>query len=251
MGVYAKDVILKIIGELSSSKANYKSLEFYGETVKQFSISSRMTVCNMVVEMGAKAGIVPTDETTKKYLEARTQNNYQTILSDPQANYLEEFSFDISDLEPQVACPHEVDNVKGISDLADIQIHQGFIGSCTNGRLEDLQIVAKVLENQKIQPGVRLIVCPASKDIYLHAIQNGTIETIVKAGGVILNPGCGPCLGAHQGVLASGETAISTSNRNFRGRMGSPDAEIYLASPATVAASAIFGEITNPNKIIK
>ena len=250
-GVYSKDVILNIIGELSASGATYKALEFYGNAVENFSVSDRMTLCNMAVEMGAKSGIVPPDNTIKDYLQhnAQIQQPIEIISSYKNANYAQELSFDISSLEPQVACPHEVDNVKPISELSGINIDQAFIGSCTNGRLEDLKIAGEILSGRKIHSEVRLLVCPASRLVYLDALQEGIIEKIVKAGGIILNPGCGPCLGAHQGVLASSEVAISSSNRNFRGRMGSPNSEIYLGSPATVAASAVTGKITDPRTL--
>jgi homoaconitate hydratase family protein len=245
-GVYAKDVILKIISEFTASGANYKTIEFYGETIKHFSISERMTLCNMTIEMGAKAGIVPPDKNTNNYLRNRSKKAFKNITSDKDAQFIKEITFDISKLEPQVAFPHAVDNVKDISEAAGIKINQAFVGSCTNGRLEDLKAVGDLLTGRTVHPDVRLLVCPASVDVYLNALKAGIIEKIILAGGVILNPGCGPCLGAHQGVLAAGEVAISSSNRNFRGRMGSPEAEVYLASPATVTASAIKGEITNP-----
>ena len=250
-GVYSKDVILKIIGEITSSGATYKALEFYGNTVKDFSIADRMTICNMAIEMGAKTGIVPGDERTLDYLKnlPSSQENINLLSSHENAEYSDEFQIEVSDLVPQVSCPHEVDNVKDVSEVAGTKIDQAFIGSCTNGRLEDLKVAAQILANRRIHPDVRLLVCPASQDIYLAALTAGILETIIQAGGIILNPGCGPCLGLHEGVLADGEVAISTSNRNFRGRMGSPNAEIFLGSPVTAAASAVKGEITNPNKI--
>jgi homoaconitate hydratase family protein len=248
--VFSKDVILKIIGEVSISGATYKALEFYGNIVKQFSISSRLTLCNMVVEMGAKTGIVPPDDITIDYLKSRVKAKSTPIYSDPNATFEDELEFNVSNLEPQVACPHSVDNVKNISDVSGKKIDQAFIGSCTNGRLEDIQIASEILKGHSVHPDVRLLVCPASQYVYLNALTSGYLERIIRAGGIILNPGCGPCLGAHQGVLAGGEVAISSSNRNFRGRMGSPDAEIYLGSPATVAASAITGELTNPTQFL-
>jgi 3-isopropylmalate dehydratase large subunit len=244
--VHAKDVILKIIGEFTSSGANYKAIEFYGSVVDNFSISERMTICNMTIEMGAKTSICPPDKKTIDYLTARTENQINPVFADSDANYVEDLDYDFSELEPQVSCPHAVDNVKNVSEVVGTRIDQVFIGSCTNGRLEDLRIVAKILKNRTINKNVRLIVCPASRDTYIDALQEGIIETIITSGGLVLNPGCGPCLGAHQGVLASGEVAISTSNRNFRGRMGSSEAKIYLGSPATAAASAVMGEITDP-----
>ncbi len=247
--VYAKDVILKIIGELTSSGATYKALEFYGSIIDNFSISDRMTMCNMAVEVGAKTGIVPLDDRTIGYLKSRTSEPFDPVLSDPDAVFKKTFDFDFSELKPQVSCPHAVDNVKDVSAVIGTPIDQAFIGSCTNGRLEDLRIAAEILDGQSVHRDVRLIIGPASAEVYLKAITEGILETLVRAGGVVLNPGCGPCLGAHQGVLASGEVAISSSNRNFQGRMGSLDSKIYLSSPATVAASAIKGEITDPRSI--
>jgi 3-isopropylmalate/(R)-2-methylmalate dehydratase large subunit len=247
--VHGKDVILKIIRELTSSAATYKTIEFYGPIIQNFSISERMTLCNMAVELGAKAGIVPPDTVTIDYLEHRTKEPIKPVLSDPDAAFSDSYDFELSDLAPQVACPHAVENVKDIADVAGTRIDQAFIGSCTNGRLEDLRVAADILKGKSVHPDVRLLVCPASREVYLKAMNESIIRRIIEAGGLVLNPGCGPCLGAHQGVLASGEVAISSSNRNFRGRMGSPESEIYLGSPATVAASAIKGEITDPRTI--
>jgi homoaconitate hydratase family protein len=247
--VFAKDVILKIIRNLTSAAATYKTIEFYGSLVQNFSISDRMTLCNMAVELGAKAGIVPPDDLTMKYLEQRTKEPVKPLLSDPDAAFSDSHDFDLSDLTPQVACPHAVENVKDVSQVSGTRIDQAFIGSCTNGRLEDLRVAADILKGRCVHPDVRLLVCPASREVYLKAIDQDIIKMIIEAGGLVLNPGCGPCLGAHQGVLAGGEVAISSSNRNFRGRMGSPDSEIYLGSPATVAASALKGVITDPRSI--
>lgn len=247
--VMAKDVILYIIGKIGSDGANYKAIEFYGETVKNFSVASRMTISNQAMEAGAKAAIVPPDEKTLDYLKGRVKGDVESISADKDANYEDVLEFDVSDLEPQVACPHTVDNVKPVSEVAGIEIDQAVLGSCTNGRLEDLEIAARILEGKRIASSVRMIVVPASREVYLEALKKGYIEIFLKAGATIINPGCGPCLGAHQGVLASGEKAITSTNRNFRGRMGSPDSEIYLASPATVAASAIKGEIADPREV--
>lgn len=249
--VMAKDVILHIIGKIGSDGANYKAIEFYGETVKNFSVASRMTISNQAMEAGAKAAIVPPDEKTLDYLKGRVEGDVESISADKDANYEDVLEFDVSDLEPQVACPHTVDNVKPVSEVAGIEIDQAVLGSCTNGRLEDLGIAAGILKGKRIASSVRMIVVPASREVYLEALKRGYIEIFLKAGATIINPGCGPCLGAHQGVLASGERAITSTNRNFRGRMGSPDSEIYLASPATVAASAIKGEIADPREVLK
>lgn len=249
--VMAKDVILHIIGKIGSDGANYKAIEFYGETVKNFSVASRMTISNQAMEAGAKAAIVPPDEKTLNYLKGRVKGDVESISADKDANYEDVLEFDVSGLEPQVACPHTVDNVKPVSEVAGIEINQAVLGSCTNGRLEDLEIAARILKGKRIASSVRMIVVPASREVYLEALKRGYIEIFLKAGATIINPGCGPCLGAHQGVLASGERAITSTNRNFRGRMGSPDSEIYLASPATVAASAIKGEIADPREVLK
>ena len=225
---------------------SYQTLEFYGDTVEKFTISQRMTICNMAIELGAKAGIIPADDSTVQYLKTRTQSNIEPVHSDNGAVYHHELTLDVSELAPQIACPHSVDNIKDVSEVEGIPIDQAFIGSCTNGRLEDIRSAAEILSGKTVHKNVRLIVCPASRSVYLDALAENLVEPLVRAGALILNPGCGPCLGAHQGVLASGEVAVSSSNRNFRGRMGSTDAEIYLASPATVAASALTGELTDP-----
>lgn len=244
--VSAKDLILHIIGELGSDGANYNAVEFHGETIRNMSIASRMVLSNLSMEMGAKVAFVVPDEKTIFYVQKNCDKNLETILPDEDAKYIKEINIDITNLESQVACPHSVDNVKSLKEIAGTKIHQALIGSCTNGRLEDLAIAAKILEGKNIHPEIRLLVIPASRRIYLEAIKNGFIEIFVKAGGLVLNPGCGPCLGAHQGLLAPEEVCVATTNRNFKGRMGSPESFIYLASPATVAASAIRGEISEP-----
>jgi 3-isopropylmalate/(R)-2-methylmalate dehydratase large subunit len=249
-GVSAKDIVLNILKKLTTSGATYKTLEFSGETIEKLGISDRMTICNMAVELGAKAGIVPPDNITNDYLIKRVNRPITPVISDENALFANEYLFDVSELIPQVSCPHNVDNVKDIDEVSGIKIDQAFVGSCTNGRLEDLRTVAKIVADRKVSDNVRFIIGPASQQVYLDALKEGLIETIIKAGGVILNPGCGPCLGAHQGVLAGNEVVISSSNRNFRGRMGSPDAEIYLGSPATVAASALAGQLTDPRTIL-
>ncbi|MGD2249496.1 MAG: 3-isopropylmalate dehydratase large subunit [Candidatus Methanofastidiosia archaeon] len=243
--VSAKDVILYIIGELRADGANYKTVEFSGDTVNTMNVSGRMVLCNMSAEMGAKAGMAPVDETTKRYVTARSTQEYTVQNPDKDAVYEKEFEFDVSGLEPQIACPHTVDNVKPVTEVKRA-IDQAVLGTCTNGRIEDLAVAAKILQGKKIADSVRLIVLPASVDVYVDAINKGIITDLINAGAVICNPNCGPCLGAHQGALAPGEVCISTSNRNFKGRMGCKEAEIYLASPATVAASALTGKITDP-----
>jgi methanogen homoaconitase large subunit len=244
--VYAKDLTLKIIGEVTASGATYKAVEFYGNAIEDLSMAGRMTLSNMAIEMGAKAGIVPPDATTFEYLKDRAVSDYEPVYSDENADYVAEYHIDVNSLEPQVACPHEVDNVCGVSEIADKKIDQAFIGTCTNGRLEDLEAAAEVLKGN--EAAVRTIVIPASRQVMKEAARKGLIEIFLDAGATIGTPGCGPCLGGHMGVIGEGEVCISTANRNFRGRMGT-GGYIYLASPATVAASAIKGEITDPRNI--
>jgi len=251
-GVYSKDVILYIIGDISASGANYCSVEFHGN-IDQFSIDDRFTIANMGIEMGAKNAVFFSDDITRKYLNfiGISDSSYNPIYADKNARYFSELQYNLSDIPPVIACPHTVDNVKPVAEVSGLEIQQCLIGTCTNGRFSDLKIAADILKGKTINSGVRLLILPASKDIFEKALKAGIIETLVKAGGIILPPGCGPCLGAHQGVLAPGERCLSTSNRNFKGRMGCKEAEIYLASPATVAASALYGKITDPRKVIK
>jgi 3-isopropylmalate dehydratase large subunit len=247
-GVYAKDVILKVIGDQGADRANYEAVEFAGPAAGDFSVASRMVLANMAAEMGAKNGYFEPDEKTLDWLKSRARGDCEVIRSDSDAKYETTLQYDLSALEPQVACPHTVDNVKPVRDVEGKPVHQVLIGTCTNGRFEDLEIAAKIIKSKKIHENVRALVLPASREVYLEAMRKGLIEVFLEAGCVILNPGCGPCLGAHEGLLAAGEVVVSTSNRNFRGRMGSRDSEIYLASPATAAASAIEGKITDPRK---
>jgi 3-isopropylmalate/(R)-2-methylmalate dehydratase large subunit len=247
--VTPKDVTLNIVGEIGADGAIYKGLEFGGSTIEEMSIEGRMVLSNMAVEMGAKAGIIEPDQKTLDYVRARTDKQVKPVKSDPDATYERVVDVDASNLEPQVAVPHSVDNVKPVSEVEDVEIDQGFIGSCTNGRLEDLRSAAQMLKGKKIAKGIRLIVIPASQEIYLNAINEGLIKTFMDAGATIGNPNCGPCLGGHMGILAESETCISSSNRNFIGRMGSSKSFVYLASPATVAASAITGKITDPRTV--
>jgi 3-isopropylmalate/(R)-2-methylmalate dehydratase large subunit len=242
--VSAKDLILYIIGKLGSVGADYKAVEFCGETITEMSIASRMVLTNLAMEMGAKVAIVVPDQKTIGYVKSRTKHEFTPLVPDEDAEYAKEVHIDVSHLQSMVACPHAVDNVKPVKDVAGKRINQAFIGSCTNGRLEDLAIAAEILHAEKVYPEVRLLVIPASRRVYLDAMERGYVETFLKAGALVLNPGCGPCLGAHQGLLAPGEVCISTTNRNFKGRMGSSESFVYLASPATVAQSAITGEIT-------
>ncbi|MEJ5328383.1 MAG: homoaconitase large subunit [Candidatus Bathyarchaeia archaeon] len=250
--VAPKDLILHIIGKLGVDGATYKSVEFTGPTIRGMSVAGRMTLCNMTVEMGAKNGIVEPDEATRKFLEGRTAKPlmpFESLRSDADAAYEKVVDIDVSDLAPQVACPPSVDNVKPASEMSSVQIEQAFIGSCTNGRIEDLRAAAEILKGRKIKEGVRALVIPASQEVYLQALKEGLIEVFTEAGAMVCGSTCGPCLGGHIGLLASGETCISTSNRNFIGRMGSTQANVYLASPATVAASAVTGRITDPREL--
>jgi 3-isopropylmalate/(R)-2-methylmalate dehydratase large subunit len=250
--VTPKDLILSIIGKLRADGAIYKSVEFAGSTIGAMSIAGRMTLCNMTVEMGAKNGIVEPDKTTLKFLEGRTSQHitrFETLKSDFETVYERVMDIDVSDLTPQIAYPSSVDNVKPASEMTNIQVEQAFIGSCTNGRIEDLRLAAEILKGNTIKDGVRTLVIPASQEVYRQAITEGLIEIFTDAGAFICGSTCGPCLGGHIGLLASGETCISTSNRNFIGRMGSSEANVYLASPATVAASALTGRITDPRKV--
>ncbi len=247
-GITAKDVILYIIGDLGADGADYKAIEFYGETIRNMSIASRMTMSNLSMEMGAKVAFVPPDEKTLDYVRSKTKLPFTPVLAGSDAQYAGSFVYEVDKIEPQIACPHRVDNVKPIGEIEGTQIHQALLGSCTNGRIEDLEIAAKIVDGKKIPLDVRMLVIPASWEVYLEAMNLGYLETFIRAGAVVLNPGCGPCLGAHQGLLAPGENCISTTNRNFQGRMGSPEAGIYLASPAVVAASALTGKITDPRR---
>ncbi len=239
----SKDLILKIIGDIGADGALYKAVEFTGEGIREMTMDSRMVLSNMAVEMGAKTGYIAPDAKTDKWLKGRVLKGYMPVTPDVDAVYEKELSYDLENLDRQVACPHTVDNVKPVSEVKGTQIHQAVLGTCTNGRIEDLRIAAELLKDEKVKSSVRLLVLPASYEIYKQAIREGLVETFIDAGAVLLNPGCGPCLGAHQGVPAPGEKVISTANRNFKGRMGSPDAEVYLASPYTVIKSAIAGEI--------
>ncbi len=250
-GVNAKDLILYLIGKIGADGATYKALEFGGPGVANVSIPQRLTVANMAVEAGAKAGIFPADELTRRFLaEQGRPDDYKPVTADDDAVYEKTIKIKLSELEPMVAKPHTVDNVVPVKEIAGTKIQQVSIGTCTNGRIEDIEIVAKILKGKHRHPKTRLIIAPASRDILLAATAAGYIETLLKAGAVILPPGCGSCLGLHQGVLGDGESCLSTANRNFKGRMGSPEAFIYLGSPATAAATAIKGEITDPREFL-
>ena len=247
--VTAKDVILYLIGKLGADGALYRSVEFAGPLVEGLTMSGRLVLTNMAAEMGAKNGYITPDEVTFSYLADRAGRDFDPVYPDPDAAYEEVLKFDLSDLEPQVACPHTVDNVAPVSQVEGKQVDQVLLGTCTNGRLEDLRLALEVMDGRTVAEGVRMLVLPASREVWVQAAEEGLLRRFVEAGALVLNPGCGPCLGAHQGVLAPGEVCLSTANRNFKGRMGSPEAEIYLASPAVAGATAVTGAITDPRTL--
>lgn len=250
--VTPKDLILFIVGKIGAGGAIYNSIEFSGPTITIMSMAGRMTICNMAVEMGAKNGIIEPDKITKKFLEGRTKQTekaFEIFRSDIDTHYEKIVNIDVTDLEPQIACSPSVDNIKGISQVENIQINQAFIGSCTNGRIEDLRIAAQILKGKRVKDDVRTLVIPASQEVYSQALTEGLVEIFTDSGAFVCGATCGPCLGGHIGLLAKGEVCVSTSNRNFIGRMGSKEAKVYLASPATVAASAITGKISDPQKV--
>lgn len=249
--ITGKDIILYILGKISASGARYKALEIGGSAIEQLSMEDRFTICNMGVEAGAKNTIIEADEKTIAYLKEVCNREYEILYSDVDAVYERTITIDCSNLEPQVAYPHSPDKVEAISGAKGIKVDQVYIGSCTNGRLKDLRITAEILKNKTIHSDVRLIVTPASQEIYLKSIDEGIARIIVEAGGIFNTPSCGACFGGHLGVLAGGEVCLSTTNRNFRGRMGSPDSKVYLASPAVAAATALAGEIADPREELK
>jgi len=249
-GVLGKDLVLRIIGDIGADGANYRAVEFHGG-IGGLSMDDRLTVANMGIEMGAKIAVFPVDAATEAYLAEHAPGaEWEAVWADAGAAYGRELCYDLSSLEPLVARPHTVDNVAPVSAVAGLPVHQAFLGTCTNGRLSDLRAAASILAGKKVAPGVRLLVIPASRSIFLAASADGTLATLVEAGAMVAPPGCGPCLGAHQGLLAPGERCVSSSNRNFQGRMGSKDAEVFLASPLTVAASALRGVLTDPREVV-
>ena len=249
-GVLGKDLVLRIIGDIGADGANYRAVEFHGG-IGGLSMDDRLTVANMGIEMGAKIAVFPVDAATEAYLAEHAPGaEWEAVWADAGAAYGRELCYDLSSLEPVVARPHTVDNVAPVSAVAGLPVHQAFLGTCTNGRLSDLRAAASILAGKKVAPGVRLLVIPASRSIFLAASADGTLATLVEAGAMVAPPGCGPCLGAHQGLLAPGERCVSSSNRNFQGRMGSKDAEVFLASPLTVAASALRGVLTDPREVV-
>jgi 3-isopropylmalate dehydratase large subunit len=248
-GVYAKDISLEIVRHLGVDGANYRAIEYSGEVIENFSMSERMTFSNMAIEMGAKAGLIAADETTRAWLNGRTDKEYP-LLRAQDPHYERVIEIDVTELRPLVACPPDVNVVHPAEEVNEIKIDQVFLGTCTNGRLDDLEIAANILRGKTISPDLRMVVIPASREIYLEAMRLGYLEIFSQAGASVGTPGCGPCIGRHFGVLAPGERALTTMNRNFTGRMGDPTAEIYLASPATVAASALTGHITDPRDVL-
>lgn len=248
-GVTAKDFALRLIGDLGADGGLYSSVEFTGSAIYALSMESRFVLPNMMAEMGVKNAVIPPDEVTLAWVRARTREPFMPVYSDPDARFAAEYHYDASRLEAYVACPHTVDNVLPLSAVKGRRVHQAFLGTCTNGRLEDLAAAAQVVKGRRVAPGTRFLVVPASSEVYLEAVRLGYIATLMEAGAVIGPPGCGPCMGNHLGILAPGEVCISSANRNFKGRMGQPEAEIYLANPAVVAASAIKGVIAGPDDL--
>jgi len=247
--VSGKDLILHVIGDIGVDGARYKAMEFSGSVISDLSMDDRLAMCNMAIEAGAKNGIIEPDECTENYIKGRAQREHKFYSSDADCNYHEIREYDVNDLSPQVAMPNLPENVKPVEELSDIAIDQVVIGSCTNGRISDLRIAAQILKGKKIDPSIRLIIIPGTQDVYLEALKEGLIEIFIEAEGAVSTPTCGPCLGGHMGILADGERALSTTNRNFAGRMGHTASEIYLSNPAVAAASAITGKITHPEKV--
>lgn len=249
--VSGKDLILHIIGEIGVDGALYRAMEFAGGAIERLSMDSRLAMCNMAIEAGAKSGIIAPDKVTEAYVKPRAERKYTFYSSDPDAHYVDVREYDCAKIEPKVALPHLPENTKNVTDVPVIKIDQVVIGSCTNGRLEDLEVAAKVLKGKHVAPYVRLIVIPATPFIYKEAMRKGYFDVFLKAGAVISPPTCGPCLGGHMGILAEGERAVSTTNRNFVGRMGDPKSEVYLANPAVAAASAVKGRLAHPDEVVK
>jgi homoaconitate hydratase family protein len=251
--ISAKDLILRIIGMLGSDGADYRAVEFDGAAIRSMTVASRMVLANLAMEMGAKVAFTPVDEILLDYLRPRTSRKLEMIGPDADAQYERIIKMDAGEdlWEPQIACPHSVDNVKPLSELGEVPVEQAVLGSCTNGRLEDLEVAAKIVAGRTVHPRTRMVVIPASQQVYRDAMRLGYLETLAAAGAIINCPGCGPCVGVHQGILAAGETCVSSTNRNFLGRMGSKDSKVYLASPAVVAASAIAGKLAHPADIVK
>jgi len=247
--VFGKDLILYLIGKIGVDGALYKAMEFAGSTIDVLSMEGRLTIANMAIEAGGKCGIFNPDEKTLEFIKARTDLEFEEVYSDADAAYLEIIEYNTADIEPQVSFPHSPANTRGISNVGEVVIQQSVIGSCTNGRIEDLRVAAEVLKGRKIHRDVRLIIFPATQAIYLQAMKEGLIETFIESEAVVSTPTCGPCLGGHMGILAKGERSIATTNRNFVGRMGHPESEVYLSNPVIAAASAVLGRIGSPDQL--
>jgi len=245
-GVFARDLILKMIGDIGADGATYKIMEFGGSAVKDLTIDDRIVLCNMAVEAGAKSGLVEPDERTIEYVKARGRHDMHLFKSDEDAVYEETYHYNLAEVEPMIAIPHCVDDVVSVTKIGDVKIDQAFIGSCNNGRIEELRVAAQILKGKKIAPYVKLLISPASKTVYLQALEEGLMDIFVDSGAMVLNPNCSVCWGSCQGVIGEGETLISTGTRNFKGRAGHPESKVYLASAATVAVSALTGKITDP-----
>jgi 3-isopropylmalate/(R)-2-methylmalate dehydratase large subunit len=243
-----KDIVLKILGDIGETGALYRAVEYSGRAITDLSIDGRIAVCGLTLEMGGKIGVVPADDKVVDYVKGRTDKPFEVVHADEDAKYEKIYEYDVSDLKPQVAAPPRIDMVKEVKDLEGLPINQVYIGSCVNGGLDDMAMTARILDRRKVHPEVRCIIIPQSREIYNDALKAGYIQTCYEAGGMLAPPGCGPCVGGHMGVMAPGERVVSTGCRNFSGRMGSPEAEIFVASPATAAASAIEGKITDPMK---
>ena len=249
-GIYSKDLILKLIGDITADGATYMALEIEGDAISELSVDARFTISNMAIECGAKVGLMQADGKVLEWVKKHSKKKANAVSADKDAKYAKVVEIDAAKLEPQIAKPHTVDNVVPISQIGEVPIQQGFIGTCTNGRLEDFQIAAKILKGKKVHPDCRLIIAPASKDILMDMIKDGTYQTLIESGAIAVTPGCGPCVGTHNGVPSDGENVISTANRNFKGRMGNVNSFIYLGSPATVAASVIEGKIADPRRYL-
>lgn len=250
-GVYAKDVILHILGKLKADAAVYKAVEFCGSYIEDLGVAERMTICNMAVEMGAKTAYMKPNDKVLQYISSRTDREFKIYETDSDYEYMEVHVYDVSELSPQLAVPHSVDNVSSIESVDKVKVDQAFIGSCTGGRVEDFEAAFKILDGKRVHPDTRLVIIPASTEVFQRAMELGYVQSLIKAGATFASPGCGPCLGTHAGLLADGEVCITATNRNFPGRMGSTGARIYLASPASVAAAALKGEITDPRELLK
>ena len=250
-GVHSKDLILYLIGDVTADGATYMAAEYVGEAINALSVEARFSISNMAIEMGAKCGLMEADQKTVDWVAAHSSREFSPVKADPDAVYAKIKEYDVSKLEPQIAKPHTVDNVCPIGEVLGTPIQQGVIGTCTNGRIEDLRIAAGILKGKKIDKHTRLVVAPASRQVMLQAMREGLIEVFIESGAAVVTPGCGPCVGTHNGVPSDGENVISTANRNFKGRMGNPTAYIYLGSPATVAASVLYGKISDPREFVR